>query len=109
MKASPDGPKVTPRRKSGRLMKYNRLRRVMNTPLQLSIAQARRIALSAQGFDRGRQAHKIRARDISRVIRTVGLLQIDYVNVLIPAQYQVIFSRLGPYRRTLLDEVVYGG
>ncbi|HEX9636982.1 MAG TPA: crosslink repair DNA glycosylase YcaQ family protein, partial [Acidobacteriota bacterium] len=34
-------------------------------------------------------------------------LQIDFANVLLPAHYQVPFSRLGPYRRSLLDELVY--
>ena len=46
-------------------------------------------------------------RHLRRVIHQFGLLQIDYVNVLVPAQYQVPFSRLGPYDRTRLDDLVY--
>ena len=42
-----------------------------------------------------------------RVIRQLGLLQIDYFNVLKPAHYQVLFSRLGPYEESLLDDLVY--
>jgi hypothetical protein len=72
-----------------------------------SIAETRRIALAAQGFGRPRPSRAVSAKDLAAVIRRIGLLQIDYVNVLIPAQYQVPFSRLGPYRRTLLDDVVY--
>lgn len=72
----------------------------------LSLSEARRIALAAQGFDRPRP-QAVFARDIRRVIRQLGLLQIDYVNVLTPAQYQVLFSRLGPYARSLLDDLVY--
>ncbi len=44
---------------------------------------------------------------LRRVIHQLGLLQIDYVNVLVPAQYQVPFSRLGAYDRAQLDELVY--
>jgi hypothetical protein len=74
----------------------------------LSLADARRIALAAQGFDRPRP-RRVTARDLARTIRQLGLVQIDYVNVLVPAQYQVPFSRLGPYKRSLFDDVVYGG
>jgi uncharacterized protein len=90
--------------------------------MRLSLAEARRIALGAQGFDRPRppfnraqrppiglcaSKRRVTAADLKRVIRQLGLLQIDYVNVLIPAQYQVPFSRCGPYDQQLLDEVVY--
>jgi uncharacterized protein YcaQ len=73
----------------------------------LSPADARRIALAAQGFDRPRPRGRVDARHLRRVIHQLGLLQIDYVNVLVPAQYQVPFSRLGPYDRGRLDELVY--
>jgi len=75
----------------------------------ISLAEARRIALAAQGFDRPRPAGGVGADHIRHVIRQLGLIQIDFVNVLVPAHYLVIFSRLGPYRRTLFDTVVYGG
>ena len=70
----------------------------------LSLSQARRIALAAQGFNRPQPRGRIEARHLRRTIRQLGLLQIDYVNVLLPAQYQVPFSRLGPYKISLLDE-----
>ena len=72
-----------------------------------SAAEARRIALAAQGFDRGRSVGRVGLADLRRVIRQLGLLQIDYCNVLAPAQYQVLFSRLGPYKTSLLDDLVY--
>jgi len=72
----------------------------------ISLAEARRLALAAQGFDRPRP-RRVTARDVGGVIRKLGLLQIDYVNVVAPAHYVVPFSRLGPYDRRLLDEVVY--
>jgi uncharacterized protein YcaQ len=72
----------------------------------LSLSEARRIALAAQGFDRPRP-RKVSARDLGRVIRQLGLVQIDTVNVLARAHYQVPFSRLGPYKKSVFDDVVY--
>ena len=73
---------------------------------RLSLADARRIALAAQGFDRPRPS-KPSARHVGCVIRQLGLVQIDYVNVLIPAHYQVLYSRLGPYPVSRFDDLVY--
>ena len=74
--------------------------------LPLSLAEARRIALTAQGFDRPRP-RRVEAAHVRRAIRRLGLVQLDFVNVLVPAHYQVLFSRLGPYDRSLLDDLVY--
>lgn len=73
----------------------------------VSLAEARRIALSAQGVDRARPIGRVTRAHLRRAIRKIGLLQIDFVNVLVPAHYLVLFSRLGPYKRALLDDVVY--
>ena len=67
------------------------------------------MALAAQGFDRPRPRRPPGPRDVARVLRQLGLLQIDFVNVLAPAHYQVPFSRLGPYRRAHLNELVNPG
>src|SRR5260370_17894693 len=73
----------------------------------LSLSEARRIALAAQGFDRPRPRGRVGVAQIRRIIRQLGLLQIDYVNVLTPAHYQVLFSRLGPYPKAHLHQLVY--
>src|SRR5919206_363131 len=65
-------------------------------PNQLSLADARAMALAAQGFDRPRPARPT-IRDLARVIRQLALVQLDYVNVVVPSHYQVPFSRLGAH------------
>jgi uncharacterized protein YcaQ len=41
-------------------------------------------------------------------MQTLGVLQLDYVNVLVPAHYLVVWSRLGAYERGRFDRHVYG-
>ncbi|HEX6739785.1 MAG TPA: crosslink repair DNA glycosylase YcaQ family protein [Vicinamibacteria bacterium] len=72
----------------------------------IPLAEARRLALAAQGFDRPRP-RRPGAAHVRAAIHRLGLVQIDYANVLVPAHYQVLFSRLGDYRRPLLDELVH--
>jgi hypothetical protein len=76
--------------------------------VNLSVDDARRIALAAQGFGVARP-RRVGARHLAAMIRQLGLLQLDFVNVLVPSHYLIAFSRLGPYDRALLDRVVYGG
>jgi uncharacterized protein YcaQ len=76
----------------------------------LSAAEARRLALAAQGFGDDRPPAKtVSRRDVLRTVRRLGLVQIDSVNVLVRSHYLPVFSRLGAYDRGWLDELAYGG
>jgi len=67
----------------------------------LSLAQARRIALAAQGFlDKPHAVPTMRT--LQRTLSRTGVLQVDSVNVLQRAHYMPLFSRMGPYDVDLL-------
>jgi uncharacterized protein YcaQ len=70
----------------------------------LSIAEARRVALAAQGFGRPREAAP---RAIGATVARLGLLQLDSVNVVERAHYMPLFARLGPYDRDALDRLAH--
>jgi uncharacterized protein YcaQ len=74
---------------------------------KLSAKTARRMALAAQGFGKARPAAPGR-RHVLSTIETLGLLQIDSVNVVSRSHYLPLFSRLGDYPRTLLEDVAWG-
>ena len=76
------------------------------TRLALSLGEARRIALAAQGFGPPKPARATK-RHLLSTIQRLGLLQIDSVNVLVRAHYFPPFSRIGPYPTEWLDELTY--
>jgi uncharacterized protein len=66
----------------------------------LSLAQARRIAVRAQLLDGA-------ASDVLSTVRQLGFLQIDPISVVAPPQQLVLWSRLGPFDRSELDRLLW--
>jgi len=70
----------------------------------LSIADARRIALAAQGFDTARPKTKATQRHVDALISRLGVIQIDSVNVLVRSQELQLFARLGNHDRNAIPK-----
>ncbi|MFJ4066565.1 winged helix-turn-helix domain-containing protein [Pseudomonas sp. NPDC089996] len=76
-------------------------------PLKLSINQARRLALSAQGF--GKQPDSPPTLPtLRRMLQRLGVVQIDSVNAVVRSHYLPLFSRLGNYPPEMLDQLAWG-
>jgi len=74
----------------------------------LSLEQARRIAVGAQGLTVERPKGRIDRRHLRRVMSTLHLIQLDSVPVIARTQYLPFFSRLGAYRPELFDDMAWG-
>ena len=64
---------------------------------------ARRIALGATGMTADRPRGRIDVRHFRRVMDTIGLVQLDSVNVCVRTHYMPFYSRLGGYDQDALD------
>jgi uncharacterized protein YcaQ len=78
---------------------------IPRTSADLSAAQARRIALAAQGF--GRPAAATGTRQLNLLVQKLGLLQLDSVNVFERSHYLPVFARLGHYDKNDLDRLTF--
>jgi uncharacterized protein YcaQ len=74
----------------------------------LSAAQARRIAISAQGLDKPRRAGPVGKAQFRKLVDRLGVIQIDSVNVVVRTHYLPAFSRLGDYPQALLEAEAWG-
>lgn len=72
---------------------------------ELSGAEARRLALVAQGFG-NRPRGRVTGAHLAAAIENLGVLQIDSVNVFERSHYMPMFARLGGYDTAILDEML---
>jgi len=68
---------------------------------RIPLDRARRIVLGAQGLTASRPTGKVDIRHLRKMFRTIGVLQIDSVNVLERAHHLTAFSRLGDHEKDL--------
>jgi uncharacterized protein YcaQ len=80
----------------------------MTTSSSFSLKQARRLALTAQGFTGRQSPAPVKSARINRLIERLGSVQIDSVNALVRSHYLPLFSRLGQYTHDLLDKAAWG-
>lgn len=74
-------------------------------PESLSAAQARRIALAAQGF--GSRPGTVGTRQLNLALQRLAVLQLDSVNVYERSHYLPLLARLGPYQKSQLDRLTF--
>ncbi|WNG89624.1 crosslink repair DNA glycosylase YcaQ family protein [Mycobacterium sp. ITM-2016-00317] len=75
--------------------------------MKLTAAQARRVAVAAQGFHEAAPTGPVTRAHLKRLIARLQVLQLDSVSVAVRAHYAPVFSRLGPYDRELLDRAAW--
>lgn len=75
--------------------------------LTLTAAQARRVAVAAQGFHEPKPGGAFTRAHLKRLIARIQVLQLDSVSVAVRAHYAPVFSRLGPYDRDVLDRAAW--
>jgi len=74
----------------------------------ISQDEARQIMLAAQGFNTPQHPAATK-QDVLRLIRQMGVLQIDTIHVIARSPYLVLWSRLGDYKPAWLDELLAEG
>lgn len=73
----------------------------------LTADQARRVAVAAQGFAEAKPSGVVNRSHLKRLISRIQVLQLDSVSVAVRAHYAPVFSRLGPYDRSVLERAAW--
>jgi uncharacterized protein len=74
----------------------------------ISLDALRKVQLAAQGLS-DPLPHSAEKKDVMAAIRRMGALQIDTISVIARSPYMVLFSRLGDYVPSWLDELLAEG
>jgi uncharacterized protein YcaQ len=74
---------------------------------RITAAQARRVAVAAQGFHEPKPRGAVTRAHLRRLISRIQVLQLDSVSVAVRAHYAPVFSRLGPYDRDVVDRAAW--
>ena len=75
--------------------------------MRLTAAQARRVAVAAQGFAEPKPTAPVSRSHLKRLMSRIQVLQLDSVSVAVRAHYAPIFSRLGRYDRGVLERAAW--
>ncbi len=73
----------------------------------LTTAQARRIAVAAQGLHEPKPRGAVTRAHLRSLLSRIQVLQLDSVSVTVRAHYAPVFSRLGPYDRQIVDRAAW--
>ena len=76
-------------------------------PDALSIDQARRVVLAAQGLAAPARAGRAGPATLRATLERLGAIQIDSINVVARSHELVLAARAGPHDRAAFDRVVY--
>ncbi len=75
------------------------------TPVELTLQEARQLAISAQGLDR--RPTRAGATELMQTIERLGCVQIDPIRALDYTQHLVLWSRVGAFERAELGRLLY--
>ena len=73
----------------------------------LSLSEARKLALGAQGFGKALPKSQVTASQMKKAMNLMRVVQLDAVPIVLRSQYVPFFSRLGNYDINLYNRIAY--